>query len=192
MVPMRDGVSLATYTWTPVGVEGPVPVVLQSMHDDPGLFGIALEGTDPPTDRETAPWFGIIQGWVDQGYAFVYQTHRGRYESEGRTADYYRVRVDAHDTMDWIVDQPWSNGNIGTSGCSAGGASAMLAATVHHPNHKAAIMRAGGGAIGNFYDRFTETDGLTAYNSPTRMLYATWQIILGDANLEGLSPVEAI
>ena len=192
MVAMRDGVRLATYVWLPSNRSGPVPVVLDRMPYDPRGFGINPDGSPSEEQQASTNWLREIRRWVDHGYAFIYQTHRGRYGSEGKIRDFYKVRVDAYDTFEWIIAQPWSNGKIGTTGCSAGGQAAMYAATLHHPNHKAVIMGAGGNAIGNYYNRFHETDGLNAPNSPLRMVFATSSIITGVDRLAGASPSEAI
>ncbi len=191
MVPMRDGVRLATYVWLPAGVEQPLPVVLNRMPYNPRGFGINVDGS-PTAEAVSGSWPAMIRRWVDHGYAFIYQNHRGRFASEGTGRDFYKVRVDSYDTFEWIVAQPWSNGRIGTTGCSAGGQAAMYGATIHHPSHKAVIMGAGANAIGNYYNRYNETDGLNAPNSPFRLVFATASITAGEARLGELTPTEAI
>jgi len=191
MVPMRDGVRLATYVWLPVKRDGPVPVVVNRMPYDPRGFGINPDGS-PTEESPEGNWPAEVRRWVDHGYAFIYQNHRGRYASEGQARDFYRIRIDGYDTFEWIIAQSWSNGRIGTTGCSAGGQSAMYAATLHHPSHKAVIMGAGANAIGNFYNRFNEIDALNAPNSPFRLVFATAAITVGEARLGSLSPTEAI
>jgi hypothetical protein len=56
--------------------------------------------------------------------------------------------ADGYDTIDWIKEQPWSTGNVGTFGCSYLGENQLLLAKYKHPNHRAIIAQGAGGAIG--------------------------------------------
>jgi len=110
MVPMRDGVKLATNVYAPKG-EGPFPVVLTRTPygKDSGLSALA--------DR-----------YVKSGYVCVIQDCRGRFKSGGEYAIFENDRDDGFDTVDWIAKQPWCNGKVGMTGASAMGITALLAA----------------------------------------------------------------
>src|SRR3954451_23557774 len=54
----------------------------------------------------------------DAGYAVVIQDCRGRYDSDGPWEPYVHERDDGYDTLEWIGQQPWCDGNIGTFGIS--------------------------------------------------------------------------
>ena len=101
MVPMRDGVRLATDVWL-ANTNGPFPVVFLRFPYNKDL-GAAL-GRD-----------GIARG-----YAVVSQDTRGRFASEGENLPFHLDVPDGDDSIDWIVEQPWCDGRIGTWGASAG------------------------------------------------------------------------
>ena len=99
MVPMRDGVRLATTIFLPEA-EGRYPVVLQRR----------------PYNRITglAGW----EDWVRNGYVFIVQDTRGRYDSEGEFAPFTQEFNDTPDTIGWIRQQAWCNGKVGMMGPS--------------------------------------------------------------------------
>jgi putative CocE/NonD family hydrolase len=147
MVPMRDGVRLATDVYRPRGVGGKLPVVLVRLPYDKERYGGA---------RQPAQFF------AGHGYAVVVQDVRGQHQSEGE----YRVQLkdsdDGWDTTDWIVRQPWSSGRVGTYGCSYLGEVQLLLAKRRHPAHKAMIAQSAAGAMGpagKFYVNFGANDG---------------------------------
>jgi uncharacterized protein len=104
MVAMRDGVKLATDVYFPakegVRLEGRFPVIL----------------TRTPYNKTG----GKKQGeyFARQGYVFVAQDCRGRYESEGVWHWMTDDGVDGVDCAAWIGQQPWSDGKIGMIGTS--------------------------------------------------------------------------
>ena len=115
MVPMRDGVELATDVYRPAG-EGPWPCVLSRTP-----YG--KNGTQ-----------GAAQRFVREGFAVVGQDCRGRFQSKG---DYDPFRTDHHDgydTVEWIAAQEWCNGKVGMLGGSALGITTNLAATQAPPH----------------------------------------------------------
>ncbi len=112
MVPMRDGVRLATDVYRPAR-DGEPP---------PGPFPALLARTsyDKSAQRyvDTIPDF-----FVPRGYVVVLQDLRGRYRSEGtgqyfHTANEHEGR-DGYDTVEWIAAQPWSNGRAEWNGKSS-------------------------------------------------------------------------
>jgi uncharacterized protein len=52
------------------------------------------------------------------GYAVMIQDIRGKFASQGEFMPYQSGVSDGAATLDWIVQQPWSNGRVGTFGCS--------------------------------------------------------------------------
>lgn len=104
MVPMRDGVRLATDLYLPAKDGKPVteklPVILTRL----------------PYDKNGAKKQG--EYFARHGYAFVAQDTRGRFGSEGV---WHMMTDDGKDGVDcaaWIGRQPWSNGKIGMIGTS--------------------------------------------------------------------------
>jgi putative CocE/NonD family hydrolase len=133
MVPMRDGVRLATDLYRPADVAGPLPTIL----------------IRTPYNKRPAP-AGDDSGrfFASHGYAVVVQDVRGKFASEGQFRIYEHDTTDWPDMFDWIGAQPWSTGKIGTYGCSYLGEGQIIAAQQHHPRHLAAIPQAAGGNIG--------------------------------------------
>ena len=77
-----------------------------------------------------------------QGYAFVMQNVRGRYNSEGTFYTFKNEINDGYDTVEWAASQAWSSGAVGMHGGSYVGATQWLAANietstfeVHHSFH---------------------------------------------------------
>ena len=121
MVPMRDGVRLATNIYLPEG-EGPWPVVLtRTPYNKNGA------------DRSAATYNA-------QGFALVSQDVRGRYESEGVDQPFEVDMPDGYDTVEWIAEQEFSNGKIGIFGTSAPGITSNLAAAAAPPHLTAAYV----------------------------------------------------
>lgn len=130
MVPMRDGVRLATDVYLPIENNGPYPVV---------YIRTTYGGVK----------FKTVKHFVDHDYAVIVQHVRGRYASEGRyETPYWTAGRDGFDTIDWVIAQPWSNGKVGTFGCSYLGETQIMLAAENHPNHITMIAAGAGGAIG--------------------------------------------
>ena len=58
------------------------------------------------------------------------------------------AREDGYDTVDWISKQLWSNGRVGTIGCSSSGDNQIPLAVAHHPAHVAMVTMSSGSSIG--------------------------------------------
>lgn len=121
MVPLRDGIKLATNIYLPDG-EGPWPVVL----------------TRTPYNKNNAK--GSASKYNDRGYVLVSQDVRGRYASEGIDQPFENDMDDGFDTVEWIAKQEFSNGKVGIFGTSAPGITSNLAAAAAPPHLLAAIV----------------------------------------------------
>jgi putative CocE/NonD family hydrolase len=141
MVPMRDGVRLATDVYLPKG-EGPFPVVfVKTPYNFNKIAGASLMA-------------GVEA--VERGYALVVQNERGRYYSEGDWEILGRPRTDGYDSLSWLAEQPWSNGKVGTWGCSSTAEWQLALAAQDHPAHAAMVPMASGagiGRVGEFYEQ---------------------------------------
>lgn len=104
-IAMRDGAKLATDLYFPardgIAAPGKFPAVLQRI----------AYGKDE-TGRRTA------EIYAKRGYVVVFQDVRGRFDSEGKFYPYTNEGPDGFDTAEWIVKQPWSDGQIGVFGSS--------------------------------------------------------------------------
>ncbi|WP_183408327.1 CocE/NonD family hydrolase [Nocardioides pocheonensis] len=106
MVPMRDGVELATDLWLPDG--GPSPVLLVRLPYGKDLI---------PGDI-TWPTQPNIFTLLEAGYAVVWQDCRGAFRSGGDFDPTVNEPDDGADTIAWLMEQPWCDGNIGAYGHS--------------------------------------------------------------------------
>src|SRR5690606_15432233 len=82
-----------------------------------------------------------------EGYAVIQQHERGRYLSEGEPRMLNRADEDGWDTFEWIAKQPWSNGKVGTYGCSSSAENQLKLAARGHSTHKAMIVGSSGVGI---------------------------------------------
>ena len=143
MVPMRDGVRLATDLYMPAGASergDALPVVLIRLpYNKQAYRGGAV---------------GPAEFFAGQGYAVVVQDVRGKYASEGDYLLSAADREDGYDAVEWAATQPWSNGRVGTFGCSYLGENQTQLMTQRHPAHAAAIPLAAGGAVGSAGGRY--------------------------------------
>ena len=131
MVPMSDGVILYTRVYLPGPISGKYPVILT--RTPYGIGKPTWYGGVPPDPTNPTQW--PLE--VLHGYAYVSQDTRGRYYSQGVDRLFYDDISDGHDTLNWIGNQNWCDGNIGISGYSAPGITAFLAAAEPHPYLKA-------------------------------------------------------
>lgn len=69
---------------------------------------------------------------VTDGYVVVAQDVRGKGRSEGGTIAFEHESADGAATLDWIEDQPWSNGRVGMFGQSYFGFTQWTAASTGH------------------------------------------------------------
>lgn len=141
MMPMRDGVRLATRIYRPKGKSNLPIIFWRTPYDFRELGGPQLQ---------------MALAAVQNGYAFVIQNERGRYLSEGEWEFLGRPRTDGYDALTWLSKQDWSNGRIGTLGCSSSAEWQLALAAMGHPAHKAAVPMApmsGVGRMGGTYEQ---------------------------------------
>jgi putative CocE/NonD family hydrolase len=100
MMPMRDGTELAANVFRPRG-DGPFPTILSRTPYGKG-----------------GEQHGQARFYTSQGYAMVIQDCRGRGDSKGLWDPFRYDADDGFDTQQWVGEQVWCNGNIGTAGGS--------------------------------------------------------------------------
>ena len=118
MIPSADGIQLATDIYRP---------------NAPGQFPVLILRTpyDKGSQRHKYPL--LAKTFAAQGYVFVVQDVRGKYNSEGTFVPYESEAVDGHATVEWAGRASWSDGNVALLGFSYPGACAWLAATKSSP-----------------------------------------------------------
>ncbi|MBV9181777.1 MAG: CocE/NonD family hydrolase, partial [Acidobacteria bacterium] len=125
MIPMRDGVRLATNIYRPGENGEPIE----------GKFPVILERTPYGKDNDVY----YAHHWVKQGYVVILQDVRGRFNSEGVWRFFRDDIHDGYDTARWIGSQSWSNCAIGTVGASYPGGTQHALAVSNPPCLKAMI-----------------------------------------------------
>ncbi|MBK9135283.1 MAG: CocE/NonD family hydrolase [Betaproteobacteria bacterium] len=135
---VRDGVTLAASLYLPRRRAGPVAAVLMR--------------TPYHRLRDSSAAMSALM-FASHGYAVLVQDLRGTGDSEGDLLPWRDAGDDGAQTLDWIVARPWSNGRVGTFGCSALGETQFPLARLNHPAHKAMIASGAGGAIGSLGGR---------------------------------------
>lgn len=159
LVPMRDGVGLSTNVYRPRGATGPLPTILwKTPYNE-------LAAGNVRTSRRALDW-------VSRGYAYIVQNERGRYFSEGEYEILGYPQTDGYDALTWIAAQPWSNGKVGTWGCSSSAEWQLALAAQNHPAHAAMVPQASGAGIGRV-GRFQEQGNWYTGGVP-RNLFIVW------------------
>jgi putative CocE/NonD family hydrolase len=125
MVPMRDGVPLATDVYLPAAGDKPLAgrrptILMRTPYNKVGA-------------KADAEYFAA------RGYAFVAQDTRGRYASEGIWHMLTDDGPDGFDLCAWIGKQPWSDGKVGTIGTSYVGGTQHALAMARPPELTTAI-----------------------------------------------------
>lgn len=142
MVPMRDGVKLATDVYYPKDKPGPFPVIFVKT---PYNFNKLSENSvEFPLEA------------IKRGYAYVVQNERGRYYSRGDWEILGDPAKDGYDSLTWLAQQEWSTGRVGTFGCSSTAEWQMALAAQNHPAHQAMVPMAAGAGIGRVGEFFEQ------------------------------------
>ena len=133
MVPMRDGVRLATDIYRPALPDG---------SPKPGRFPVILTRTSYDKSNPVMQVEPVGKYFARRGYVVAIQDLRGRGNSQG-VGDYHhranpREGLDGHDTVEWLAAQPWSTGRVGMVGSSHSGCVQNVAA-IHRPPHLSAL-----------------------------------------------------
>lgn len=180
MMPMRDGVRLATDIYRPKTAQ-PVPIIFSRT---PYNFNAYRDGELQERSLQTA-----LEA-VKRGYAYVVQNERGRFFSEGEWDILGTPLTDGYDAFTWMAAQPWSNQKIGTIGCSSTAEWQMAVASLNHPAHVALVPQAFGagvGRIGNYYEQGNWYRGGAGQMLFTAWLYGTQHDPMAPKFPEGIS-----
>jgi len=138
-IAMPDGTELAASLYLPKNPEGPLATVLVRL---------------PYGRLDYSEGYGSGMFFAKHGYAVLVEELRGTGDSGGEFLPWRDADGDGVATLDWISRQPWSNGKVGTFGCSALGETQLVLARKGHPAHVAMIPSGAGGAIGTLQRRY--------------------------------------
>ena len=162
MMPMRDGIRLATDIYRPKG-DGEYPIIFSKT---PYNFNSWRDGEQRTRNAERA------YEYVKNGYAYVIQNERGRYYSEGEWDILGAPITDGYDAFEWMKNQTWSNGRVGTLGCSSTAEWQMAVSALDHPSHAAMVPQGFGAGIGRVGDVMEQ--GNWYRGGAEQMLFFSW------------------
>ncbi len=147
MIPMRDGVKLFTEIISPVNARTTLPILLTRTPYG-AKTNYPLSGTFTLDD------WTYVANMAKEGYIFVLQDIRGKYQSEGsmqihQPITHVKVKgtidesTDTWDTIDWLIkNERNNNGKAGILGISYPGWLALVGAIDPHPALKASSEQA--------------------------------------------------
>ena len=131
MIPMRDGINLATDLYVPAN-DG---------EKADGTFPVILERT--PYGKAAARQVQKAKYFARRGYVCAIQDVRGRFDSEGEWYAFAKEANDGYDTVEWLGTQSWSTGKVGTMGDSYAGSDQCALATLNPPHLATMIVAVG-------------------------------------------------
>lgn len=122
---VRDGQTLAADIYIPQPETARATILIQTPYNK-FFYRYALP-LNIGTDLDNSLYNLVIVDW------------RGFYASSAAASTEADRGEDGYDIIDWIKDQSWSNGKIGTWGASALGKIQFQTAKEQHPNHTCAV-----------------------------------------------------
>jgi len=131
MIPMRDGINLATDLYFPAS----------DREESSAAFPIILERT--PYGKAAARQVQKAKYFARRGYVCAIQDVRGRFDSEGEWYAFAKEANDGYDTVEWLGTQSWSTGKVGTMGDSYAGSDQGALATLNPPHLATMIVAVG-------------------------------------------------
>jgi putative CocE/NonD family hydrolase len=169
MVPMRDGVHLATDIYRPKNASSPVPIIWVRTPYNFNYWDVA---NGVPADMNR------ILTAVKHGYAMVIQNERGHFFSEGNYDILGAPRSDGDDMLKWLSSQSWSSGKVGTTGCSSTAEYQMGIAALGNPAYAAMNVQGFGAGVGRVAPYWEQ--GNWYRGGAVQMLFIAW--IYGEQN----------
>lgn len=163
MIPMRDGKRMAADVYRPKDTSKKYPTVFVRT---PYNFNFWDVRNGAPRDMSS-----VIEA-VKRGYAHITMNERGHFFSEGNYDILGPPLSDGDDALSWIAKQSWSNGKVGTIGCSSTAEWQLAVAAQGNPAFAAMIPQgfgAGVGRVGEYYEQ-----GNWYRGGAVQMLFIAW------------------
>src|SRR5215211_1481950 len=163
MIPMRDGTRIATDVYRPKDTSKKYATIFVRTPYNFNYWDVRNGAPRDLTNELEA---------VKRGYAFVEMNERGRFFSEGNYDILGPPLTDGVDDLTWISKEPWSNGKVGTIGCSSTAEWQLAVAAQGHPAFTTMIAQgfgAGVGRVDGFYEQ-----GNWYRGGAVQMLFIAW------------------
>lgn len=166
-IPMRDGVELAASVHLPFHTERPAPAIV----------------TITPYDKSNGMLIaGEAEFYQHHGYAFVAVDCRGRGKSEGEWRAFVHDPEDGHDVIEWVAQQEWCTGKVGTTGLSYMGWTQWALAS-QRPEHLVCMVS--NSAAGRWQQEIPYTNGCF-------QMYFGWWVFAVRRRISELAAVDAV
>jgi putative CocE/NonD family hydrolase len=163
MIPMRDGIRIATDVYRPKDTSKKYPTIFVRTPYNFNFWDVR-NGAPRDLSNELAA--------VKRGYAFVEMNERGRFFSEGNYDILGAPLTDGDDELTWISKQSWSNGKVGTIGCSSTAEWQLAVAAQGNPAFTTMIAQGFGAGVGRVAPYFEQ--GNWYRGGATQMLFIAW------------------
>ncbi|MBZ5602207.1 MAG: CocE/NonD family hydrolase [Acidobacteriia bacterium] len=169
MVPMRDGKRMAADIYRPKDTSKKYPVIFSRT---PYNFNFWDVRNGLPADMSTE-----LEA-VKRGYVYVVMNERGHFFSEGNYDILGPPLTDGSDAITWMTTQAWSDGKVGTIGCSSTAEWQLGVAAQGNPGFTTMIPQgfgAGVGRVGPYIEQ-----GNWYRGGAVQMLFIAW--LYGEQN----------
>ena len=162
MVKMRDGKLMAADIYRPKS-GGKVPIIFSRTPYNFNFWDVKLGAPRDMTQALTA---------VNHGYALVEMQERGHFFSQGNYDILGMPLSDARDELKWMSSQPWTNGKVGTTGCSSTAEWQLAAVAQNDPSLITFNVQGFGAGVGKVgpYDE----QGNWYRGGAMQMLFISW------------------
>ena len=163
MIPMRDGVRIPADVYHPKDTSKKYPAIWVRTPYNFNYWDITNGVPRDMTAALTA---------IKRGYTFVDMQERGQFFAEGEWDILGPPLTDGADEVTWMTKQPWSNGKVGTTGCSSTAEWQGAVAAVGNPGYAAFNVQgfgAGVGRVGPYYEQ-----GNWYRGGAVQMLFISW------------------
>ena len=169
MIAMQDGKRMAADVYRPKDTTKKYPIIFIRTPYNFNYWDVKLGAPRNMTVELDA---------VKRGYAYVEMNERGHFFSEGEYDILGAPLSDGDDELTWMSSQPWSNGKVGTIGCSSTAEWQLGVAALKNKALAAMIPQgfgAGVGRVGPYYEQGNWYRGGTV-----QMLFIAW--LYGEQN----------
>jgi len=169
MIPMRDGKRMATDVYRPKDSSKKYPTIFVRTPYNFNFWDVRNGAPRDLTNELDA---------VKRGYAFVEMNERGHFFSEGNYDILGPPLTDGDDELKWISKQSWSNGKVGTIGCSSTAEWQLAVAAGGNPAFTTMIAQGFGAGVGRVAPYFEQ--GNWYRGGAVQMLFIAW--LYGEQN----------
>ena len=169
MITMRDGVRIPADIYHPRDASQKYPAIWVRTPYNFNYWDVANGVPRDMTSALTA---------VKRGYAYVDMQECGHFFAEGNYDILGAPLSDGEDELNYLTTQPWSNGKVGTTGCSSTAEWQPAVAALGNPGYAAMNVQgfgAGVGKVGPYYEM-----GNWYRGGAVQMLFIDW--LMGEQN----------